>query len=136
MLRDIALGVSSVKDNTRIEVMRDLRTQGLTYEEIGREMGITRQRVYQLIGSFTNHQVIIRPEQCVYPELRFWMLEENISINGLARLAFGRLQPEERARLAAALKGANCSKGMIDKILKATGLTYEVAFERGAESES
>ena len=130
------MGVSSVKDNTRIEAMRDLRTQGLTYEEIGREMGITRQRVYQLIGGYTKHSVIIRPEQCVYPELRFWMLEKNISINGLARLAFGRIHAQERARLVAALKGANCSKGMIDKILKATGLTYEVAFGRGAENES
>ena len=121
-------------DNARIKAMRDLRSQGLSYEEIGKEMGISRQRVYQLIGGYTKHSVIVRPEQCVYPAIRFWMIENNVSVNGLTRLMFGLMESEERNKVSGLLKGANCHKSMIDRILKVTGLTYEVAFERSVGS--
>ncbi len=123
-----------MKDNARLEIMRDLRSQGLSYEEIGREMGISKQRVYQLIGGYTKHSVIVRPEQCVYPAIRFWMLENNVSFSGFSRMMYGQLHNEQRGILCNALKGSNCSKSMIDKILKITGLTYEVAFERSVEN--
>lgn len=119
-----------MKDNARVKYMKDLRTQGLTYEEIGKEMGLSRQRVYQLIGGYTNHSVVIRPEQCIYPAIRFWLIENNISISGLTRIICGYAHPEKRYVLSSALKGANCTKNTIDNILKATGLTYEVAFRK------
>ncbi len=117
--------------DARLETMRDLYLAGKTYEEIGTEFGISKQRVYQLIGGEMKHKVVIPEERCIYPNLRLWMNENNVSVNKLCRTMYdGRLEPERTEVLRKALKGSNCTKNTIDRILKATGLTYEEAFGR------
>lgn len=119
----------------RSESIKEWRKQGLTYDEIGKKLGVSRQRAFQIASVTKTRKVYVKPENCVYPKLRTWMMENNVSINGLARLIYGRAYPEETTRISNALKGKNCTKKTIDNILRATNLTYEYAFNEGGETE-
>ena len=117
----------------RNEQMKSLRLQGMSYEEIGKVMGVSKQRVYQIIGGTEmNYFKEIGPDECVYPNLRKWMNENRISRPKLTRLMYGeeKYAPTRWETVGRVLGGANCRKTVIDRILKATGLTYEEAFGR------
>lgn len=119
----------------KIERMEELRSEGKTYEEIAKEFGTSKQRVYQLIGdNDTRHFTKITDERCVYSGLRNYMNEQRLSINGLAKLLYGDKHPKHHQIVRAVLKGSNCKKQTIDDILAITGLSYEVAFGRSAEN--
>lgn len=115
--------------------MEALRKSGMTYEEIGKEVGLTKQRVQMLIGSKNpSLAYVVTKERCVYSELRRYMNERGMSVAGLARLAFGDESRGHYEAVKSALKGGNSTKQIIDAILNATGLPYEVAFKKeGAE---
>lgn len=95
----------------RKQAMIKMHESGMTYAEIGAFMGISKQRVYQLIGDTRKgcHKPITK-EQCVYAGIRKYMNENKISRMMLVR--------------------------MIDKILKATGLTYEYAFKKDGDNDA
>jgi hypothetical protein len=113
----------------RKEQMREMLSQGMTYEEIGREFGISRQRVYQLIGNADTRKFqYFSSERCVYDGLRKYLNENRISTYELARRCFNSSHPKRHELLSGALKGSNTTKHTIDKILAVTGLTYEEAF--------
>lgn len=117
----------------RAEQMKKLRLQGMSYEEIGKAFDISRQRVYQIIGGTEmNYFKEIKPDECVYPNLRKWLNENRINRPKLTRLMYSeeKYAPTRWEIVCRALEGANCRKTTIDRILKATGLTYEEAFGR------
>lgn len=115
----------------RKEQMREMFSQGMNYSEIGKKFGISRQRVYQLIGgSYRNNFRAIKPEACVYVEIRKFLNENHISINKFTRMVFGCYENRYRKNLCNLLKGEDGFKSVIDKVLVATGLTYEQAFKR------
>lgn len=74
---------------------------------------------------------IVSEKQCIYSGLRNWMNASMISASSLARMMYGDGNDSQRMMLARALKGGNCSKKTIDKILEVSRLTYEEAFGKG-----
>lgn len=118
------------KREERKKRLRSLREEGLTYQEIAEIEGISRQRVYQLIGGEGGCFRGITKEVCIYDGIRNWMNENKISKAKFIRKIHGCYSYESLSRLSEILKGANTRKDMIDNILSVTGLTYEEAFKR------
>lgn len=115
----------------RIETMKELYNQGVSVEKIAENYGISRQRVYQLIETKRSYITTVNEKQCIYPSLRNWLNFSRINICGLTRMIYGDAQEHKITVVASALRGGNCTKKTIDKILKVSGLTYEEAFGKG-----
>lgn len=114
--------------------MIEMHEKGMNYTDIGKEFGLSRQRVYQLIGGgCKNHFQGIKPENCVYEEIRKYLIENKISIAEFSRRIYGDNHSEHRLRLVRVLKGSDAHKSVIDRILIVTGLTYEQAFKRSEQ---
>ena len=113
----------------RKEQMLEMRMQGMTYEEKAAEFGLTRQRVYQLIGKNYHLHRTIKEDECVYEGLRNWMNEHGVNKASLCRMMFdGCLGSYDTSRVASLMRGANVTKNTLDRAMRATGLTYEQAF--------
>ena len=115
-------------------LMRAYRAQGMTYEQIGEKCGLSRQRVFQLIGGGTDRAKkcfrTITDEECVYPNIRKWMNENSVSKSELCRRIFGSSHPNLMSQISAWLLGRYYpSKKKIDKLIEVTGLTYEELFK-------
>ena len=120
----------------RKEWMLSLRECGLTYKEIGEVTGTSKQRVFQLIGKIDKAKFKpITEEQCIYDGLRDWMNKNRISRRELARMMWGAFMSSCYDRLKRWLKGTEMTMYIINKILTATGLTYEQAFLGGKNNE-
>lgn len=121
----------------RYEEMIALREQGLSYAEIGKRFHYSKQRVYQIIGGADiRYFKPITEKQCVYVGIRNWMNENKVNRTQLIRKIWGYTEPELHHRLNLTLRGCDCRKNMIDKLLSATGLTYEEAFMREDETNA
>lgn len=121
-----------IKYENRKKQMQELRNKGFSYEEIGKIMGISHQRVHQIIGK-GNKALFrpIKPTGCVFDGIRQWMNENQISISELVRIIYGNTCPENYNRIRSYLTARNdIRKTLIDKILSITNLTYEEAFKR------
>lgn len=115
----------------RKEWMLQLFDAGLTYQEIGDAAGVSKQRVFQLIGKSDRTRFrTITKEQCVFDGLRRYLNENRISLKELTRKMYGGLHPSSYDSLKHTLKLTDCLLTMpkINRILSATGLTYEEAF--------
>lgn len=114
----------------RKRYMQDLFKSGMTYEEIGKKLDLSKQRVFQLIGGIIKRRVKpFTTETCVYSGLREWLNEHKIGINELTRKLYGNYHTTSRERVKNRLNGKlQITKTYIDKILEITGLTYEQAF--------
>lgn len=101
-----------------------MRLDGHTLQEIGDKFGVTREYIRQIVGSCGKTRTI---KNCVYPAIGEWFSEHGTSPYDLSEecgLSF--------RTLCNALTGKNDpSKKTIDKILSATGMTYEDAFQTG-----
>lgn len=115
--------------------METLFENGMTYEEIGKNFGISRQRVFQIIGGKTKYQVKpFTTETCIYSGLRKWLNEHKIGTTELTRKIYRNYSSSNRESVKKMLNGKlKITKTHIDKILEITGLTYEKAFEMGVE---
>ena len=121
------------KREERKKRWRSLHEQGFTYQDIAKMEGVSRQRVYQVIGGERGYFRGITKEECVYDGVRDWMNENKISKAKFIRKIYGYYACYLMPKLSNVLKGANTRKNMIDNILTATGLTYEEAFKRSDE---
>lgn len=120
----------------RKEWMLSLRECGLTYKEIGEVTGTSKQRVFQLIGKIDKARFKpITEELCIYDGLRNWMNENRVSRAEFTRMMWGSLHQVNHQRLREWLKGKGMTMYSINKILAATGLTYEEAFLGGKNNE-
>ena len=116
---------------TREAQMIEMHEKGMSYTDIGKEFGLSRQRVFQLIGGgCKTHYQGIKPENCVYEEIRKFLIANRMSIAEFSRRIYGDNHANHQHRLAKVLKGSNAHKSVIDRILIVTGLTYEQAFKR------
>lgn len=108
----------------KVEAYRML-LNGSTYQEISDKFGVTRQRIQQLIpGVSTKRKAAIN--SCVYKGISRWMQEKRYGYNDLAKMASISYQ-----NLYMMMTGkTSLSKRSIDKILDATSLTYEEAFQK------
>lgn len=120
----------------RKEKMIELRKQGMTYEEIAKEVGTSRQRVYQIIGGSHRRNKAYTEEYCVYTGLRNWLNEHDVGVAQLVRSMYGEYHPTLFERVKSVMRGRDCRKSIIDRVLMATGLTYEQAFGGAVNDES
>lgn len=114
------------------EMMKD-RAAGMTYEQIGKKHGVSRQRVGQMIGRSNKYCFrVIKKDGCKFINLRNWMNENSISRNELVRMMGFIPNGETMARIRAYLSGlSNPPKTYIDRMIEATGMDYETLFEIG-----
>ena len=110
--------------NSRYEIMRKLHDEGMTYEQIGKCFGISKQAVHQkLERGPTDHFREGATRKVKYIGLREWMINNRVSMTKL----------EELCSISKAYRPlVGCgqpSKKTIDAILAVTGLTYEECFK-------
>lgn len=117
----------------RLEKMKKMRSEGMSYRQIAAEFGISYQRVHQMIGTECHFRPV-KEDECIYKGLRDWMNENRYSRTHFVRLLYGKTQSETQKRIAGVLRGKGCTKTLIDRILDVTGLPYEVAFKVEGES--
>lgn len=113
--------------------MLEDRERGMTYEEIGKKHGVSRQRVGQICGKWNKYCFkVIKKDGCVYVNLRDWMNTNSISRAELMRRMGYDPSGENLSNLRAVLRGNhNPRKEYIDKLIEATGLSYDELFEIG-----
>lgn len=113
----------------------DMRRNGATLREIGDYFGVSYQRVSQVLYGYTRtrrDEAFI--EKIVYKGIYDYMVaHENMTMPKLALEMYGCVGKNrayvERLRRLFEGKDANISKGVIDRLLALTGLTYERFFE-------
>lgn len=68
---------------------KTMKEEGYTLEQIGKEHNISRQRVYQVIHyNFQREEAPIPAmEQIIYPNIRKWLKDNNVTPKQLARMA-------------------------------------------------
>lgn len=110
----------------RVEMFR-MRLEGASLQEIADAYGVTREYVRQLVPPVAN-QARRRSDysSCIYPVIAKWLFENRVSY-----FAFSLLCGTAQMRMYNALTGrVSPTKDTIDRILDATGLTYEEAFRK------
>lgn len=122
----------SKRNIERNKMIKELYDLGYSQSQIANKFGLSRQRVHQILGK--RDQKYFRyfdEKRCVYPLLRHWLNENQISTAELTRRLFGNNNPKNQHVVSNILKGGNCLKHHIDNLLKETEITYEEAFKRG-----
>lgn len=110
--------------------MREKLESGMTLQEVGDELGITRQRVAQLVGSIREMREFTKTYS-IYYGIDSWMKFNRVTYARFARMLGYATSASNQRNLARRLMGkVDVSKSWIDAVLKLTGLTYEEAFSR------
>ena len=116
--------------------MRDLHKDGKTYQEIGDMFGISKQRVFQMIGGSSSPKYFrhITADCCIFNGIRKYMNDNKVSCMEMTRRIHGDTGPRYYQYTKSKLNGnTELTKKYIDKLLEITGLTYEVAFQLESE---
>lgn len=111
--------------------MIKMKQNGATYRELATTFGISRQRVFSIIGGqFQNHFKEITADECVYPKLRQWLNENRITRAELCRMLAGNTHPRSYSSVLDFCRGntSRITKQVIDRYLLVTKLTYEELF--------
>ena len=104
-----------------------LREKGYSLQDIADMEGITRQAVHQsLCGVFRPKSL----ERVVYPALRKWMLDNELTIAGLNRRLELSTTGATHTKTMSFLEGKRFDKFLVDGVLRESGMTYEEAFKR------
>lgn len=110
--------------------MIKMRLYGFTYQEIAEKFGVTRQRVQQIVAEFTGKERTARQsslDRCIYPNIRKWMLDNNISMIKLSKMC--GLAETHIGAVRTKLNGEREFKiSEIKAILKESGKTFEYMF--------
>lgn len=117
----------------RKQYLESLRDKGFTYDEIGKQCGISKQRVQQIIGKESKGTFrALTADRCIYDGIRLWMNANRITVTEMTRRLYGNTFPENYHRTRARLCGQkhDIGKSFIDKVLAITNLTYEEAFKQ------
>ena len=110
--------------------MREALRNGKTLQEIGSELGVSRQRVAQIVGA-------VRPMKewnrtySIYPAIDSWMKFHRVTYAQLTEMLGYSPSASSQAIVAKRLMGdAEFYKSLIDSLLRVTGMTYEEAFRK------
>ena len=105
-----------------------MRLDGASYSDIAREYDISREYVRQIFEGIldtVSTRSLRYNKSCIYPGIKNWLDQNDTSAFQLAQ-AMGMNYP---TNLYDILTGKHMPrKEMIDRLLIATGLTYEQAF--------
>jgi predicted transcriptional regulator len=113
---------------TREDIVRmfEMRIDGATYEEIGKEFGVTRERIRQILEKNIKQPIVPVEQTYIYPGLRNWMLTNGCNAN---KLRNETNVCKTMTGFYNKLKGrSNFSINEIKTLLSYTGLTFEEAF--------
>lgn len=100
-----------------------MRASGMTYNEIGQVLGVSRQRVHQIAHRKRgDHFHVGAVEKIPYIGLRNWMLENRVSVTELSKLC-GVRQLKLNGKHSMRMETAN-------KVVQLTGMTFEECFRR------
>lgn len=108
-----------------------MRLDGVPIRKIAEKYGVSYQYIHQLFPGIRK-DYREKYKSCIYPNIVKFLHENSMSLNELAK----------RCNLSGVglqdfLSGRNGgSKKTVDKILKATGMTYEEAFAEDAQDET
>lgn len=97
----------------------EMRLDGYTLQRIANEMGVTRQRIYQILYKRPR-----RGFKSIYPMLNVWMNDNKETYVSLApKMGMSKYTISQK------LQGEKEFKKLeIDRLLSLTGMTYEEAF--------
>lgn len=114
----------------KVEDVRRLLLEGYTVKEIAEKLGVSKARIYQityskLLKSFKE----ITPETNIYPNWRKWMNQNSCSVRMFVEVMGMDASSTNYNSVYGWMRG-RCypTKKNIDRILEATGLTYEQLF--------
>lgn len=109
-----------------------LEAQGYNRKQIAEAVGVTRQRVYQILG--TAEKGFFKPiteQGCIYPNWRKWMNDNKVSVPAFSRLMGMDSASRDYGLIKRWMRGDNFPlKFNIDKIIEITGLSYEELFSK------
>lgn len=121
------------KNPTKSDLYRAERKSGMTYEQIAKKYGVSRQRVGQACG--VSRESSFRPHtssSCVFVNLRDWLNENLVSRSELVRRTGREVGGVNSEVFRKYLTGrSDPPKRVIDQLISITGLTYEKLFEIG-----
>ena len=106
------------------------REAGMTCREIAEKYGVSYQRVQAVVGKYSPpHFQYITERGCIYPNLRTWMNTNKVSRSELVRRMGLEAYPNNIVNLSSVIVGRTSPrKAYIDRMLQATGMTYETLF--------
>jgi transcriptional regulator with XRE-family HTH domain len=109
-----------------------LEQQGYNRTQIAEKVGVTRQRVYQILG--TAEKGFFKPfteQGCIYPNWRKWMNDHKVSVPELTQKMGMDACSNNYGLIKRWMRGDNFPlKFNIDKLIEVTGLSYEELFSR------
>lgn len=109
---------------------RAYRDQGLTYAQVAEKLGVSKQRVAQLLGQQDTRRYQPIKETCIYPNLRAWMNDNKVSRSEFLRRMGLTTQNTNAVVFNHILRGEqDPRKSFIDKMIEVTGLPYETLFK-------
>ena len=116
------------------DAARELRMQGLTFEEIGKRLGVSRQRIAQCCAGMNPEATVWAChkedlESIAYAGLKKWMLENRVSVPELMRRIGLDTGSSRSKHFRNRLEGkTQLPMREIKKILAVTGGTFEQMF--------
>lgn len=123
------------ENKDRLLEMIKMRIDGCTYQEIADKYGITRQCVQQSIANITGSERTIRQsslDKCIYPNIRKWMIDDNISMIKLSKIC--GLSETNVGVIRMKLCGERQFRmSEIKSLLKESGKTFEYMFSTEKE---
>lgn len=110
--------------------MIDDREAGMSYREIAEKHGVSTQYVSQVVSTYNPKNFrFITPKGCIYPNLRKWLNDNQISLAELLRRMYLDPAHGNIERLRNVMRGSNPRKDYIDRLIEATGMKYEKLFK-------
>lgn len=107
----------------RSELIRKMHDEGMTFEQIGRVFGISRQAAHEAMYCVGDRFQLSKVEMVKYVGLREWMIKNRVSFSKLNKLC-------GVTTIRNSLLGSfDLRKKTIDAILTVTGMTYEECFK-------
>lgn len=125
-----------ISDKDKIQMFA-MKVDGHSLEEIGKEYGITRERVHQVLSSIISHRPAVKRgvDRIIYPNIAKWMRENDVTISDLVVKLGYKFSYAAVAKLSSQLNGSaklGFRMDEIRKILDVTGMKFEEAFiEKG-----
>lgn len=109
------------------EQMIAMRQQGMKYKDIAEIFGCSRQYVATVCGKADVAH--FRHCDSIYPNIQRWMNENKVSMFELLRRMGLMPYSDNLDRLRRVIRGqTQPKKDCIDRLIKVTGMTYEVLF--------
>lgn len=117
----------------RKEQIAEKRRNGLSYRKIGKELGISASRAWQIENKAKpKTRRVLTEKDCSFPNIRRWANENGVRIGDIAIILYRRREGVYTMQARKVLTGSGyLHKDLIDKLLAFTGMSYEEAFADG-----